>query len=638
MDSPSSVMSSPSKVLNNPLSSPTKALNPLSPERLNQQTFPNSPTLPNDVRNMQRKPRGLSDVQAKVAYLNNLSRGNSPAASSTQPSAGSSAALQRAILGREEAESALANVSVQLSEAQSRERRISERLESLLEELQTAKTRQAHERAVFEKEIRKARKEAFRAGSVLVKAQEELKQARFETKVLKDEVQSEREAKEKAKQEAFERAYTLAGLMEEIEVLKGRLRTAEAKSHAHTLEARAQEMHKRDVGRLSLAEGDLAFLQTPTPRRPKRSAEESDDTPLESRLNHSFAQDTPPKRPRVSDVTPRNEIQKLDSLEAKGDSVHELQIQLESERQLRVNAEDMIEFLKVECMFKRCTCRIEEEREKGHIQNTTEHATKKLDGPGEHIDKDEPAGAKPHIEDSPSSPHKSSGQPIESAEEPETENQQQPEETTITFSPATGTFHTIPSPVRRSPTKKLEHDIVELPQLVAENQSTPQPQVTSPLAKYEVPWDETPFETIHESRARGPLSPSRVRPSPATSDVPWDSEVPKQHRFEGNVDEHDSIRRIPLRNESVEPDHLHGIPGTPIDREEALAQIRARRGRTNNMKRSVSANESTLRAGGMGVTPVRAARRIPAVQNPDGRYSEIRSRRDMSAPVRMFHR
>ncbi|OGM43682.1 hypothetical protein ABOM_008793 [Aspergillus bombycis] len=628
-------MSSPSKVFNNPLSSPTKALNPLSPERLNQQAFPNSPTLPNDVRNMQRKPRGLSEVQAKVAYLNNLSRGNSPAAPSTQSSAGNSAALQRAILGREEAESALVNVSAQLSEAQSRERRISERLESLLEELQTAKTRQAHERAVFEKEIRKARKEAFRAGSVLVKAQEELKQARSEAKVLKDEVQSEREAKEKAKQEAFERAYTLAGLMEEMEVLKGRLRAAEANSHADTLEARAQDMHKGDVGRLSLAEGDLAFLQTPTPRRPKRSAEESDDTPLQGRFNHSVAQDTPPKRPRVSDVTPRNEIRNLDLPETKGDDIHKLQIQLESERQLRVDAEDMIEFLKVECMFKRCTCRIEEEREKSHIQDTTQHATKKPDGSDENIDKDEHAGAKPHVENSPG---KSSGHSIESAEEPEPEDQPQPEETTITFSPATGTFHTIPSPVRRSPTKKLEHDIVELPQLITENRSIPQPQVTSPLAKYDVPWDETPFEPVHKIQACAPLSPSKVRPSPATSDVPWDSEVPEQHRFEGNVDGHDSIRRIPLRNESVEPDHLLGVPGTPIDREEALAQIRARRGRTNNMKRSVSANESTLRAGGMGVTPVRAARRIPAVQNPDGRYSEIRSRRDMSAPVRMFHR
>ncbi|KAE8380634.1 hypothetical protein BDV26DRAFT_257052 [Aspergillus bertholletiae] len=638
MDSPSSVMSSPSKMLNNPLSSPTKALNPLSPERLNQQSFPNSPTLPNDVRNMQRKPRGLSDVQARVAYLNNLSRGNSPATASTQQSAGSSAALQRAILGREEAESTLANVSAQLSEAQSRERRISERLESLLEELQTSKSRQAHERAVFEKEIRKARKEAFRAGSVLVKTQEELKQARSEAKGLKDEVQSEREEKEKAKQEAFERAYTLAGLMEEMEVLKGRLRTAEAKSQADTLAARAKEMHKGDIGRLSLAEGDLAFLQTPTPRRPKRSAEESDNTPLESRFNHSVAQDTPPKRPRVSDVTPRNEIQTSNSPEANGDSIYELQMKLETEQQLRANAEGMIEFLKVECMFKRCACRIEEEREKSHAQHTTEHATKKHGNLGEQTDKDEHTGAKPHIESPPSIPKKSSSQPIESAEELEKEDEEQPEETTITFSPATGTFHTIPSPVRRSPTKKLEHNIVDFPQLVVENQSTPKPQVTSQPAKYDVPWDETPFEPVHEIQALAPLSPARVRPSPSISDVPWDSEVPEQYQFEGSADAHDSIRRIPLRDESVEPDNLHGIPGTPIDREEALAQIRARRGRTNNMKRSVSANESSLRAGGMGVTPVRAARRIPAVQNPDGRYSEIRSRRDMSAPVRMFHR
>ncbi|KAE8351285.1 hypothetical protein BDV28DRAFT_158873 [Aspergillus coremiiformis] len=627
-------MSSPSKVLNNPLSSPIKALNPLSPERMNQKTLNNSPSLPNEIRNMQRKPRGISDVQAKVAFLNNLSRGNSPSAPASQSSAASSAALQRAILGREEAESSLANLSAQLSEAQSRERRISERLESLLEELQAEKARKAHERTLFEKEIRKARKEAFRAGSVLVRVQEELKHARSEGKVLKEEVQSEREAKEKAKQEAFERAYTLAGLMEEMEVLKGRLRTAEANSRADTLEARAQEIRSEDVGRLSLVEGDLAFLKTPTPRRPKRSAEESDDTPLASCSNASVAKDTPPKRPRVSDVTPRNGNQSPNSPNENLDKTHELQLDLERERRLRADAEDLIDFLRVECMFKRCACRIEEEREMGHLYGAIEQKVERTDAPDEDVRGKDSGSAQSPTGNGPSSPSGSSGRATEAAEEPEMEAQQAPEENTITFSPATGTFHTIPSPMRRSPNKKPDHDVLDAPRLDTENQSTPQPLVTSPLAKYEVPWEETPFQPVHEEDDHAPLFPSGVRPSPAISEVPWESELPGQHEIEGNNDGHDSIRRIPFRHEGLESNHLPGVTGTPIDRAEALAQIRARRA----MKRSVSANESTLRAGGMSVTPVRAARRIPAVQNPDGRYSEIRSRRDMSAPVRMFHR
>ncbi|KAF7593275.1 hypothetical protein BBP40_011732 [Aspergillus hancockii] len=602
---------------------------------MNQQTFSTSPSIPNDILNIQRKPRGLSDVQAKVAFLNNLSRAGSPGASAPQAAAGNSAALQRAILGREEAESALAKVSTQFSEAQSRERRISERLESLLEELQSAKERRAHERTLFEKEIRKARKEAFRAGSTLVKVQEELKQARSEAKASKDEAQSEREAKEKAKQESFERAYTLAGLMEEMEVLKGRLRTAEAKNHAGTLEARAQEMRKEDIGRISLAEGDLAFLMTPTPRRPKRSAEESDDTPIADCSNSSIAQDTPPKRPRVSDVTPRTDKQDVELPDEAEDKVKKLEYNLKHERRLRTDAEGMIEFLRVECMFRRCTCRLEEEREKSHKHDTQDNKAKVSEEPGDNVEDNR--NTEPQVEFSSQSPENSSDQPPEPAQSPEAEDQKLSADTIITFSPVTGTFRSVPSPVRRSPTKNPEHDVLEA-QNNANNQSTSQLQVNSPLAKYERTRQETSFETVLETEGRSPLFTSGSRPSPVIRDLPWASELPDHHIFEENVDHYDSVKRIPLRNEEVESDRLFGVPGTPIDREDALAQIRARRGRTGTMKRSVSATESTLRAGGMGVTPVRATRRIPAVQNADGRHSDLRGRRDLSAPIRMFHR
>ncbi|KAJ5725143.1 uncharacterized protein N7483_006500 [Penicillium malachiteum] len=350
-----------------PILSPTKALNPVSPERMNQQTtIPASPSLPSDLLSLHHKStRGVSEVQAKVAFLNSLARGASPGQGQ---SVTNNAALQRAILGREEAESVLTSVQEELSEAQTRERRISERLESLLEELHGAKERQAHERSIFEKEIRKARKEAFRAGSTLVKLQEELKHAKSETKALKDEVSAEREAKNKAKQEAFERAYALAGLTEELEVLKGQLRSMETTNHSNTLDARAHEIRKEDFGRLSLVEGDLAFLTTP--RRPKRAAADSIRSPAQERDGESFVEATLPKRPRLSGATsPVEDLSTTtDSVPAMDTrSFDDLQDELHFERRRRAEAEEMVHFMNIECQFERCSCRIAEHEGRRYI-------------------------------------------------------------------------------------------------------------------------------------------------------------------------------------------------------------------------------------------------------------------------------
>jgi predicted nucleic acid-binding Zn-ribbon protein len=329
---------------------------------MNQQTLPASPSLPADLLTLHHKnARGVSEVQAKVAFLNGLSRGASPGGS-----AANNAAIQRAILGREEAESALATAQEELSEAESRERRISERLESLLEELHGTKERQGHERSIFEKEIRKARKEAFRAGSTLVKLQEELKHSKSEVKALKDEVSAERESKEKAKQEAFERAYALAGLTEEFEVLKGKLRSLETDNHSSNLEVRAHEIRREDFGRMSLAEGDLAFLTTP--RRPKRAAAGSIRSPaLEQEEDEAEA--TPPKRPRLSDVASMNERHSSAAapVEFDEDVLEEMKEDLLFERRRRVAAEEMVHFLNIECQFERCSCRIAESQGRRYI-------------------------------------------------------------------------------------------------------------------------------------------------------------------------------------------------------------------------------------------------------------------------------
>ncbi|KAJ0425717.1 hypothetical protein BJY00DRAFT_273540 [Aspergillus carlsbadensis] len=705
MDSPSSARPSPSK-----------ALNPISPERMNQQAVPNSPSSVSDVLRLQRKARGLPDVQAKVAYLNGLTRSGSPGVAGGTTSAGGAAALQRAILGREEAETALSHVSSQLSDAQSRERRISERLESLLEELQTAKERQAHERVVFEKEIRKARKEAFRAGSTLVKVQEELKHAKAESKALKEEVQSERDSKEKAKQEAFERAYAIAGLTEELEELKGRLRTAQA-----NLE---QETNRQKIEKISIAETGSIATQTSTPRGFKRPADEIATSPRKSSDRISIG-DTPSKKLRLCDPPPHREgrqygygmfppaltIQEL---------IENLEDELMYERNKRIDRDDEIEFMKVCCMFKACQCRhiewMENEArakkaakaaekelvEEAHVEKDDKQAnvdvgtgadpleqstqeTSKLEtqdetstgeamevdsqvetiqediqeeaqrGGQDEVNGDAQQKAQNHDqediqrdaqdtvldpvhEDFQEEPQGDAQEGVQEEVEEEMEefDDEEPQETTITFSPVTGTFHTIPSPTRSSPLKRTQAMASNHPARSQKGLES-QPELASPTPKYESHPHAMSYDTLPQSEAYSRDLTAGAHHSSMTAEARWQPESLNEDGVETGYGD-PNVQRIPLRTEDESSNSFAPVPGTPISREHALAQIRARRGRASAMKRSVSANDAGFRAGGLNITPVRAARRIPGVvQQSDPRGDAVKkSRRDMSAPMRMF--
>lgn len=632
-DTQLATMDSPPAVL----SSPTKALNPVSPERMNQQTVMSpSPSRSSDAfRSHHRKgSRGSSDVQSKVAFLNNLARGNSPApASPVFQSTGNTstvnpAALQRALLGREEAESALQTVSTQLSEAQSRERRINERLESLTEDLQAAKERQSNERSVFEKEIKKVRKEAFRAGSAVIKIQEDLKQARAEAKALKDEVQAEREAKDQANQDAFERAYALAGLTEESEVLKERLRAAETSNHSHTLEARAHDMRKDDIGRLSLAEGDLAMLLTPTPRRPKRSAEDSATSPLMHLTNDSSTQCTPPKRPRLSDYTPQQKEQNTAKLESQRDQLEELQQLLEHEKQRRINAEEMMQFMQLECQFKRCSCRLAEDAGHDHSSESPRNGEKVTRV--EHANN--PQNARPSRAQKPQAhtreSMKNSQRVAENTPVHAKQDSEAQDDVVVTFSPETGTFRTIPSPEKSQERPTASSRLSSSRAHRGEESVAQSDPRDLPFGHHSVPAPSRPhpFTTPSPSTAMGRIPQGRLS-------------VDQSAGFEADTSGYPITKRVPLRtDESRLSGQSAVIPGTPVSREQALAQIRARRGRANSMKRSVSAGESIMQSAPPPAPSTGSAHRTSGVQ-PKGRSeSDTGFRRDMSAPVRSYRR
>lgn len=585
-------------------------------------------------------------MQSKVAFINNLSQGESPTPAPAS-SGSQNAALQRAILGREEAESALARASAELSESRSRERRISERVESLLEDLQTVKERQGHDRGVFDKEVKKARRDAFRAGSGMLQVQEDLKNSRAEAQALKDEVLSEREAKEHARQEAFERTYALTGLTEELETLKGRLRSAEANNHSNTLEAQARRMHREEIGRMTLAEGDLAFLTTP--RKPKRSAEDSGSTPVPDATNPSSSYETPPKRQRVSDVMANEGSRDITTPETQRHAISDLQDDLAYERWRTADLESMIHFMKMECHFKVCSCRLAEYHGETYVHDE-EYAAKmnklKAQGAAKDPEKSEERHA-PVTDTAPRLSADASAQTSQRAVDDNSppvkvEPDEKPmEEPVIAFSPATGTFRTIPSPAR---------DSVEEPQ--GEPMVLSRPVEPHSLSHAEVITRSHLIDSsagpakrhylFHNSTSGITTPVQAAAPRTSAEDFKSRSQIlGRQEIYDAaDTNEHPTTRIVPLRTEESSPNQPGPVPGTPVNREQALAQIQARRGRAHSTKRSVSASDTTVRPARTGATPVRDARRIPGLHQPSATRSDgdQNERRDLSAPIRMFHR
>ena len=115
--------------------SPGTPLFPVSPERANRQHLHQSPSLPSNLidpftSHYEKVP---SDVQGKVAQFNSLGK------EAAQRRKDNEAALQRAVLGREEAESETRRLKEESSvlrkeneEGRGRERRVGERLEALM--------------------------------------------------------------------------------------------------------------------------------------------------------------------------------------------------------------------------------------------------------------------------------------------------------------------------------------------------------------------------------------------------------------------------------------------------------------------------------------------------------------------------
>lgn len=198
-----------------------------------------------------------------------------------------------------------------------------------------AKETHAHTQALWEKEIRRARKENFKTQSSIVKIQEELKSARSSVKSLEESLEREKERTRVREQEAFTARYQIVGVQEQLEQALAQIKLVEQERDAFKTAAKNEE-----VARIA-AEGRIPLPPVQDP-------------------NDEFA--SPPKKGmkkrKVSREAPRYSLSmvEIESSAATEMEIEELTLQVQWERQRAERAEDMIEFLKAECEMHCCAC------------------------------------------------------------------------------------------------------------------------------------------------------------------------------------------------------------------------------------------------------------------------------------------
>ncbi|KAK3320523.1 hypothetical protein B0T19DRAFT_340802, partial [Cercophora scortea] len=248
------------------------------------------------------------------------------------------AALKRAMLGREEAETEMRRyrdevrlLRRQAEESKERERRVGERLETVMENYGRTKETHAHTQALWEKEIRRARKETFKSQSVLVKIQEELKSCRTSQKAAEEELEREKERSKAREQEAFAARYSLVGMQEQLQQALERVKLLEQERDAFkTLAAKNEE----EVARIA-AEGRL-----PLPPSPEDMDIDGDDESASLRA-----------QALVSSVS----IVDIKASESGEAELEELALLWQWEKQRAERALDEVHFLQVECQLRCCS-------------------------------------------------------------------------------------------------------------------------------------------------------------------------------------------------------------------------------------------------------------------------------------------
>lgn len=400
-----------------------------------------------------------------------------------------------------------------------------------------------------------------------------------------------------------------ARLQEEIQTLKDRLRLVESERDALKASKPEEEVHEVAVeGRLQLpvsTNDEQDELRSPirSPRKPRNGQHDDEDKENQS------------PRKRAVDL-------------------HFLQQELAAERRYRSRAEDQIEFMKMECQFQCCSCRIAENKSKTFIYDNSFAAqmevikasvpalTPPASDNGDDamdVEMNEPTASRPYTP--PPEEHTSEHTVVVQPQDEEAEKY-------TVFSPTTGTFKKIPSPLKALPKRSLSRQSGRESSHSTTRFSDARSQVAGLDAAFEYEPESVHHEVVERSKsamdiaiheddsdeemepptpvATGPGTPYVTKTTTTTIPIAFSPATPaprpgKQLMSPFTIGHGAANGRTPVLGELQ-------LNNVPFDREAALQAIRERRGRARSM------------AEGTGT---------PMKQMLEG----TKERRDISAPV-----
>ena len=200
----------------------------------------------------------------------------------------------------------------------------------------SAKTGHDSQSGVYSQEMKKARKEAFKSSSAVLKLQEELRSVRNTLRITQQGFDLEKQKVSRKEQERFEMEYQLIPLQEQVEKLKLTLKVVE---------------EERDVLKTNLKEEEVARI----------AAEGLIALPLSETMDLDLMSSprkvaSPTKAGGMFDLV-EEEKENMGGLSRKASEARRMAQELERERMKREHAEGMLNFSKLECQFRCCACR-----------------------------------------------------------------------------------------------------------------------------------------------------------------------------------------------------------------------------------------------------------------------------------------
>lgn len=150
------------------------------------------------------------------------------------------------------------------------------------EKLKRTQDMHDHSRQLWENEVRRTRKETFKVQSSLVKAREELKASRTAQKAAEEELEAERERGKAREQETFDAQYNLVGLQEQLDQALARAKMLEQELEALKTLAKNDTAAKPCASKGTNTEVELGDSTGPRKRPRLSSVSETGDAEIDT--------------------------------------------------------------------------------------------------------------------------------------------------------------------------------------------------------------------------------------------------------------------------------------------------------------------------------------------------------------------